>query len=220
MYIFTNIFVQVFDYTIDSSGLMLLICPYKLENTKWLLIILLELSIYGALGLILDFYLSSNNKIIIFIIINFIFTIYTYLNDPYTQKIDKILDFISRGLVTIIGIGHLIIRLLKSPKFGENREIENNDLPLYNPAKAYEFFFKLDYSNSVAYLIIDAIMVIYMYIYIYYIFNEIGTFSYFQKRIKNMKYIMHDHIFSFLMSKIKLTTLGFENIYTGKDVCL
>jgi hypothetical protein len=197
---------------------MLLICPYKLENTKWLMILLLELSIYGALGLVLDFYLSSNNKIIIFIIINFIFTIYTYLNDPYTQKIDKILDFIGRGLVAVIGIGHLIITLSESPKFGENREIEHNDLPIYDPAKAYEFFFKLDYSNSVGYLIIDAIMVIYMYIYIYYIFNEIGTFSYFQKRIKNMKYIMHDHIFSFLMAKIKLTTLGFENIYTGKAI--
>ena len=208
--------VTLFDFTVDSSGLLLLICPYRYQRTYWFLVIILELYIYAIICGILNYYGTFVSRIIVCEFINFMFFVVTYFSQPYSLRQDIILDSCGRILVCFVGIILLICQNIQQPVTPNGAHIQHNNIPLYDPPKAYSFFFSLDYSKSVTYLVLDAFIVIYMYVYIFYIIQQLGLFSYLQKKVRNIKYGMHDHILNFLMKKIRLTTLGFENIYIGQ----
>lgn len=217
-----NLVIVIFDYTLDNAGLIFLTCPYKYEKTYYLLIVLVELVIYGVLGTLLNFYVSPYDRIIVFLVINLVFLIVMYYYAPYNNKMDITLDILGRVLMFIVGIGQLISQILVQPTINNNSEIKpirlnsNNNIPLYNPTKAYHFFTTLNYSHAGVYLIIDVLMVVVFYVYIIFLFKQAGFFNYFHKIFKNFVYGMNDHILYFLMQRIKVTTLGFENIYVGE----
>jgi hypothetical protein len=54
-----------------------------------------------------------------------------------------------------------------------------------------------------------------MYAYFLYVLRLLGVFAYLERQWHNVTFMLHDHVLNFLMSKVRKTTLGFENIYVG-----
>ena len=210
--------VSLLDYTVDSSGLALLISPFKFQKLFWFLVILSELLTFSIICAMTNYFTNFEDRIIVCLFINFLFYVITYVHDPFQYRFDRILDSIGRIFVFLVGIILIICQNISKPLLQNGENLQHNNIPLYDPLKAYQFFFTLNYSHALIYFVLDAIIVVYMYIYIFFIIQELGVFSYFQKKFKNIKFAMHDHILNFLMKKIRVTTLGFENIYIGTYV--
>ena len=48
--------VTLFDRIVDGAGLCLLLCPFRFYRLQWLLVMLLEWSLYASLGSLLNFW--------------------------------------------------------------------------------------------------------------------------------------------------------------------
>ena len=199
---------SVFDYTIDSAGLSVLIIAYDYHRMYWFLVVLLELLIFAIVGAVTNMYVSWSTRNIIFISINIFFWIASYLMNPYTEDLDRWLEYSGRIMIIFISAGIIV-----------TSDITPDSVASIN-AYMYKPWINVDYLLSVwrnlgIYQIIDIFMVLYMYLYIIYILYVVGFFGVMQRKLRNLIYTFHDRIVDFLVEKCDEKTFGLENIFSG-----
>jgi hypothetical protein len=204
-----DLLLSIFDRVLDSGGLFTLLLPYNYYRLYWFFIIYLEITIYGILGGILNIAVDWITKCYIFIIINIIFGIITYIYNPFTEEKDKWIDFLGRILITIIIYGTIICSNLTINA--------TNYAPhsLYEPWNSFDYLMNISKQTVTLYLIIDIFMVLLFYFYIIYILYMIGFFGAVERIIQNFQFGFHDHILDFLVEKLDERKYGMENIFTG-----
>lgn len=204
-----DLLFSIFDRVLDSGGLFTLLLPYNYHRLYWFFIIYLEITIYGILGGILNISVDWITKCYIFIIINIIFGIITYIYNPFTEEKDKWIDFLGRILITIIIYGTIICSNLTINA--------TNYAPhsLYKPWNSFDYLMNISKQTVTLYLLIDIIMVLLFYFYIIYILYMIGFFGAIERIIQNFQFGFHDHILDFLVEKLDERKYGMENIFTG-----
>eukprot|EP01038_Epipyxis_sp_PR26KG_P005828 gene5828-8037_t len=187
-----ELIISYFDCTIDSS----------------------ECFIYVLFGAVLNHSTTWILKCVAFILVDCVFMFITYIYDPYTDDIDKWLEFMGRYLLLVIAIGSIINERITPNSESDTSQINDN-----NKSEFISIYVNRSRSQNSSpigiYIIIDILMVLYFYFYLFYILYFIGFFGVIQRKVKAIQYKYHDHVLDFLVELIDKRTIGFENLYTG-----
>ena len=151
--------ISLFDSTVDGAGLCLLLCPFRFYRLQWMLVMLVEWSLYASLGPLLNYWVDWQTRTGIIIAISVVFHCVTYLVDPYIEKRDRVLDFTGRVLVWWVGVGHIFCAMSPPPHLPSGAALQHNDLPLYSSQKSFATLFSLSYAGASTYFFVDLVMV-------------------------------------------------------------
>jgi hypothetical protein len=208
-----ELLLSFLDYTLDSSGLFTFVILYDFHHLYWFLWVLVELSLYAIFGAFLKSLVSWQIRNYLLFSINGCFGIATYLASPYTEEKDKWFDFCGRILISLVAIGEILYIQVSS------QLVENAFVPMYTPWKNFHYFTEL--FTSVDFLtfgvVIDLLIVIYFYSYLFYLLYAIGFFGMMERSIKSLQFSYHDHILDFLINKLDVRFYGYENIFIGLE---
>ena len=203
-----DLLITLLDTTVDSAGLFTLLIPYHYNKLYWFLIIFLEITIYAIIGAVLTTNTTWVNRNIAFLVITIVFGINSYINNPYTELIDKWLDFVGRILIIFILLCTIICAELRP--YATN----NINTELYKPWDSASYII---HSIQIfgLYEILDLLMVLFFYAYLFYILYAVGVFGVVERMIESFQFGYHDHILDYLVENLDQRTYGLENIFTG-----
>ena len=202
--------ITVLDRTIDTSGLAMLMFAFRWERLEFLIVTMSEMAMYAISAAIFNYFADWQSRLQYFIAINAFYGIITYILDPYVDYVDRWLDFWSRCLVIVFCVAAIYIYSI-APK----EIVDKVPVALYEPMKSFSYITSLNILNMEFYLFIDILVVLAFYIYIIYILNLVGLFTYVRDKVGNIKYTLHDMVFDFLIQKLDTRILGVENMFTG-----
>lgn len=171
---------------------------------------LFELTLYAILGAVLNQLSTWTIRNVIFIVINAVFGLITYLGNPYTEELDRWLEFSGRLMLFFIALGLIVAAILEPGK------VRTASTSMYSPASNTVYFTSSKYLWDFGiYDVVDLFMVLYMYSYIIYVLYIIGFFGVLLRIVRNVLFQYHDHLFDFLVEKMDIKLVGLENIFMG-----
>lgn len=157
------------DATIASSGLFMLVCPYRWEVMGWTMILFIEMTIYVILAIWTRYYALWEIRVAVLCATMLLSSVITFLMKPFTEEIDNWLEVAGRGLVLFIGIGLLIVSPLAPTDEGDLTT------PLYNLKTDATTLESIDVKTHIDYYLIDILMVFYFYSFLFYSLRIIGV---------------------------------------------
>eukprot|EP00981_Chlorochromonas_danica_P015900 scaffold14726_cov186-Ochromonas_danica.AAC.2 len=203
-----ELIITALDYTMDSAGMMTICMPYSYDRMYWFQIILLELLTYVLVGAFLKQYSKWSDRNLAIFGVSVFFGWITYLVNPYTEELDRWLDFAGRFMIGLIAIGLVI-----------NGQIAPDNLErttIYAPWKNWaEMGRILSRGHLPAYLAIDLIMVLYLYLYVGYVLSILGFFGVVDRFVTSAIFRAHDTVLDFLVYLMEKRTFGLENTMSG-----
>jgi Ran GTPase-activating protein (RanGAP) involved in mRNA processing and transport len=214
-----ELIISFCDYTLDSSALMTLLVPFKYEYLWWYIIVLIEMTAYPVFAATLrDYDVSWQTRNYLFLMINILFGLITFIVQPFTEELDRWLEFSGRLVIGMIAVGlPWYYSLAKNV-------IRSHETLLYEPGKAMSYIpqmllnlivdSKVGTGSQFA-LWIDLFMVLAFFMYLLSIVESIGIFRTLDRMFKAIVYTYHDHILDFLVTKSDERTFGYENVFSG-----
>jgi hypothetical protein len=202
--------ITIFDRTIDSGGLCLLISQFQYSRLEFCIFLVLEMTLYAIFTSLINFYSDWVSRTIMIMTINIIFGIITYFLNPFISEVDIWLDFFGRLLVCSICLG-----IILCDRYLPNVNALTGHVAFYRPWESFSILTSINFADASVYLFVDLGMVIFMYTYILYILDLCGAFLFLKRSFASFKFGFHDHILDFLVAKLDERTLGVENIFTG-----
>jgi len=191
---------------------MTLVILYDYHRMYWFLMVLFEMTVYAIFGALLKQYIGWVSRNYFFFATNVFFGMVTYAANPYTDDLDRWLEFNGRVLVGMVSVGVIIYAEFNL------KAIEDTFIPMYKPwqniSLLYDTFFGFQASFTT---IIDIAMVLFFYSYIIYILYAIGCFHVFERMVEAFQFGFHDHILDMLVENLDKRTYGFENIFSGLE---
>lgn len=208
-----DLLITVFDRTVNSSGLAMLMCHYHWNRLEWNIVFLLELTIYACMGPPLNYFVDFISRLELYIAVNVIFGAITYVFRPYQQDLDRWLDFMARVLVTGTCVGIIYCHSVTPP--GLNSGVNAS---LYTPWASLSFLTSLRPMDAAIYLLVDILIVFYFYAFIFYILYKIGSLRQLKRSFNNIMYSFHDNVLNSIVNKLDERILGLENMFAGLSV--
>ncbi len=140
----------------------------------------------------------------------------TYALQPYVMDADRWLDFLGRVMIIGTCAGVLIIYSLYGRITNSTLGVDDTEsYSIYKPWKSYRFLAHVDFLSVISYLLIDIILVLYMYSYTFYVFHHIGVFRAVKRFSKTLLLKLNDSVLDYLVGYLERRTIGCENIFTG-----
>ena len=205
-----QLIISVFDYTVDVSGIFMLVSPYKWNRMWFTILIWVEMTMYVVFSAPANYLLRWDAKMAAAIAFNLFMIGFTYLVQPYAHNIDRWLDFLGRIVIIVVCCG-----LLLCAYFLPSANTGSAPFAMYRPWVSYDYILHTNFIGAVPYILTDALMVVVIYLYIIGTLHSMKVFAAIQHRIQFMLYTFHDHILDFLVQKLDERTIGPENIFTG-----
>ena len=158
-------YCSFFDRCVDSAGISILIAPFRYYHTQWFLVILTELSLYAIVGAIFKQYTAWTTRNLIFLFINCLFGLITYISHPYVEMFDRWLEYSGRLLIFFISIGLVITAAIEPAK------IKYAHTALYDSGSNASYFFGKGglFDGFGFYDCVDLCMALAFYAYIIYV---------------------------------------------------
>lgn len=200
---------SLLDCVVDTAGLFTLCIPYHYTRLRWFLVVLLELTIYAVFGAALNLYTDWVTRDIVFLVVNNVFGFITYLANPYTELMDRWLDFVGRLLITVVLIGTIVCDSLR-PFATDTISTE-----LYQPWDSFGYITHEGLQNFGVYQVLDIFMVVFFYCYVAYVLYVVGVFGVVERMVQSFQFGYHDHILDYLVENLDQRSFGMENIFTG-----
>lgn len=207
-----ELIVGTLDHTVDSAGFFTFLILYDYNRMYWLLVVFFELFIYVLIGAIGNLYTDWQDRNVYFLVINVIFGFITYFGNPYTEELDRWLEFCGRGLVLVVLIGLILCADLIPDA------TDSVNTVMYAPWRSLEYIVTIPTRTFGVYQFIDAFMVTYFYCYVLYILYIIGVFGVIDRMIQSFQFGYHDHILDYLSENLDERTYGMENILSGLEL--
>lgn len=172
----------------------------------------IELTLIAIGSAAMDYYNTWQEKIEFVMAVVFLFGVATYLAKPFTEDADRWLDFLGRLLILICGGSILYCSTLitSSSYYGDLQ-----GLSIFRPwesARAVKAAMSHQFLST---FVLDAVSVLYFFLYIYFTLKSTGLFRYLQRKIDSWKFAFHDNVLNMLVEKMDEETVGFENIHTS-----
>ncbi len=202
--------ITVFDTVIDSSGLFMLISQYRWHSMRWTLVLLAEVTIQTLMLAYTSYSVYWITRISYVMYINLSFGVLTYFVKPYTEDVDRWLDFFARLLINLF--------CLVLPYYHSQVPQGTNDTivaQMYSPFSSVSYLTGAGGNLSTTAALADAALTAYVYIFTLYICNTVGFFRSMQRQFRAAVFAYHDHILNFLLDKLETRNIGFENIFEG-----
>jgi hypothetical protein len=200
---------SLLDATIDTAGLFTLVIPYTYTRMFWFLVVFVELTCYAVIGATLNVYSDWVARCIVVLVVNNIFGLITYACNPFTELLDKWLEWVGRLLISIILIFTIVCAQLV-PQASESAPIK-----LFKPWESFQYIVSLGGRSFGVYQTLDITMVIFFYSYVFYVLYVVGVFGVVERMVQSFQFSYHDHILDFLVENLDQRTFGFENMFTG-----
>eukprot|EP00601_Ochromonadales_sp_CCMP2298_P000886 CAMPEP_0173170174 /NCGR_PEP_ID=MMETSP1141-20130122/1096_1 /TAXON_ID=483371 /ORGANISM="non described non described, Strain CCMP2298" /LENGTH=663 /DNA_ID=CAMNT_0014092049 /DNA_START=17 /DNA_END=2005 /DNA_ORIENTATION=+ len=204
-----ELLISVLDATVDSAGMFTLAIPFHFDRMDWLLVLFFELTLYAIGGAALNLYAHWTQRALFFLGVNNIFQLLTYLCDPYTELLDKWLDFNGRLLVSFVLLG-TIYCAQQDPDAARDTRTD-----MYEPWGSFDFAATTALRSFGAYQVVDLCMVVSFYSYVVYVLYAIGALGVIDRMLKSFQFGYHDHVLDFLVENLDKRTYGLENVLTG-----
>lgn len=209
--------LSVLDYTVDSAGLATLLMPFRYERLWWFLVVLCEMFCYAVFAPVLKVYASWTARNYVLFALNVLFGLVTYIGCPYTEEIDRWLDFSGRCLLSFVMLGLPIYESLAAGVIAAHKTY------IYAPWRSFAYLqdvfsassASLSSSSEQFALVVDIMLVLFFYTYLLCILESIGLFRTLERMLNALVYAYHDHILDFLVEKMDERTFGLENIFSG-----
>ena len=202
--------ITVFDHVVDSSGLFMLISQYHYHRLYWTLVLFMEMTTYSLVSAYTNYYLEWKERLQVIIVINISFGVLTYLGKPFTEDVDRWLDFLGRALVSGTLYGIIFCNELM-PK-GVN---DNVSAGMYTPWDSFSYLTSVEPLDGAFYVLVDCFMTALLFIYTLYILSFVGFFSGINRKLTSLLYAMHDSILDYLISQLERRAIGRENMFEG-----
>lgn len=203
-----DLLISVLDTTIDSAGLFTLVIPFQFTRLYWFLVVFLEITMYAVIGASLGVYTDWANRLIAFIVVNNSFGLVTYLANPYTEIMDRWLDFTGRMLINFVLACTIICAQLRPDATASSPH------SLYEPWEATSYLLSA-LSRPGTYDVLDAMMVVFFYCYLFYVLYAVGALGAVERMVRGFQFGFHDHILDYLVENLDQRTFGLENMFTG-----
>ncbi len=200
--------ITIFDSVIDTAGLTFMLCPFNWNNVYFFMVIISEWIVVLITMAICNIFVEWHLRFYYLIVITIIYGFITYIIRPYDVPLDRWLDFWGRLMVIVICLGILYSDLVKD-------QLISGPTYMYQPWKEFQFLTSLNIFGGGLPLLVDLVMVLYMYGFIFYIISKAGVFRYFKKMYNTFIYSLHDSVINLIVLKLDTRILGFENIYNG-----
>ena len=208
--------ITVFDTVMDTGGLMLVVCSYRWTRMWFTLLLPLELFVYAAVASVTNYYFTWQMRINIIVCINVFGIVGTYLIQPYAAVADRWVDWVGRWMVTFVSLGLILYDHSAPPDqkakgtsgHGGLNQLVDTTTEVYGTLKK-------DAINAGQFLLLDVLMVLFIYLYAVGILESIGVFRMASRHIRKMRYAMHDYIVDFLVKKVDDRALGVENMHVS-----
>ncbi len=142
--------------------------------------------------------------------INLFFGALTYFVKPYTEDLDRWLDFFARNLLNFF--------CLVLPYYHASVPQGTNDAvtaQMYSPFASLSYLTGQGGNLSTTAALADATLTAYAYIFTLYVLDTIGVFRSMQRQFRATIFAYHDHILNYLLDKLETRNIGFENIFEG-----
>lgn len=202
--------ISALDYVLDTGGMMTLCVPYDYDRMYWFLVVLLELVLYVLVGALMKQTATWSDRNLAFLGIDVFFGFLTYFANPYTESMDKWLDFSGRTMIFVICLGLVVNAQLNSDA---NSAVSTY---MYTPWKNISYLTDVVGLTSI-YVFIDVAMVVYFYSYIVYVMSILGCFGLIDRIIAGIVYRGHDNVLDFLVFIMERKTFGMENVLSGLE---
>ena len=202
--------ITVFDKVVDSSGLFMLISQYRWHSMRWTLVLLAEMTIMTITLAYTSYSVQWITRISYVMFINLFFGILTYFVKPYTEDMDRWIDFFARLLI------FFFCQVL--PYYHSQVPQGTNDTvvaKIYSPFASSSYLIETMGALNTTATLADIALTAYVYIFTLYIFNTAGFFRSFQRQFRATIFAYHDHILNFLLDYLEKRNIGFENIFEG-----
>lgn len=200
--------ITIFDSVIDTSGLIFMLCAFNWNNVHFFMVIVSEWIVVLITMAICNQSEEWHYRFYYVMIITIIYGVITYIVRPYDVPLDRWLDFWGRLMILVICFGILYSDQVKS-------QLISGPTYMYKPWKEYQFLSSLNIFGGGVPLLVDLVMVLYMYGFIFYIISKAGVFRVMIKMYNTYIYSLHDSVINFMVLKLDTRVLGFENIYNG-----
>lgn len=204
-------FSPFFDRCVDSAALATLVLPFSYFRLHWILVPLLELTLYAILAAVLNLYAPWQSRNAAFIAVDALFGLLTYIFNPYTEELDRWLEYVGRLLIFAVALGFIVASLLRPANLAAA------STGLYSAADNSSYFSSKFLFNGRfgIYNAIDITLSLFFFSYLIYVLRIIGFFGVFQRFVNNLLLVYHDHVFDFLVDKIDQKVIGMENVFVG-----
>ena len=158
-------YCSFFDRCVDSAGISMLILPFRYHHSQWFLVVLTELSLYAIMGAILNQYAPWTTRNLIFLLINCLFGLITYVSHPYVDMFDRWLEYSGRLLILFVAGGLMITAAIEPAK------IKYAQTALYNAGSDASYFVGQSglFNGFGIYDVLDLLMALAFYSYIIYV---------------------------------------------------
>lgn len=204
-----DLLLSVLDTTVDSAGMCTLIIPYNYTRLHWFMVVFLEITCYAVLGASLTLYGDFIIRNVVFIVVNCVFGIVTYLANPYTETTDKWLDFVGRLLIFAVLLGTILCAQMRP------HATDGVPVSLYEPWESSYYVTGGAWASFGQYEFVDLFMVLFFYCYVFYVVYAVGALGVVERMVQSFQFGYHDHILDYLVENMDQRTFGMENIFTG-----
>ncbi len=173
------------------------------------MVVLFEITLYAIIGAGTITTISWTSRCVVFGVLNILFGLITYLIFPYTEELDRWLEFCGRLLVLFVCTSQPYLADVKPNATG------NDNAGLYTPfANLQTILTELENGIDI-YFVIDAVLVFGLLFYMLFIFERLGGFGALDRFIHSFRYAFHDHVMNFIISKLDERVFGLENTFSG-----
>lgn len=208
--------ITVFDTVMDTGGLLMLVCSYRWTRMWFSLILPFELLVYAALAAVSNYYFIWQTRAIILVGVNVIGIVYTYLIQPYAAVADRWVDWVGRWMIAFVCLGIVLYDNTAPPEQKVKGTSGNGGLSMLISTTSDVFTtLKENPASAGKFLLLDVLMVLFMYLYAMSILENIGVFRVASRYFRKVRYAMHDYIVDFIVRKVDDRALGVENMHVS-----
>lgn len=202
--------ITCFDTVIDSSGIFTLVCQYRWHSMYWTMVLFTEMTMYTFVCAYSGLNAYWIDRISYVMYINLAFGVLTYFVKPFTDDVDRWIDFFARMLINVFCLG-ITYYDEQVPK-GTNDAIAAR---MYSPFDSLPYLMGVGGTLSTTAALVDVFLTAYTYIFTIYILKRVGFFRFIERKIRATIFAYHDHILNYIIDKLETRNIGFENIFDG-----
>ena len=208
--------ITIFDRVIDTSGLIMLIVPYRWGRMWFTMAIPVEMTIYFIYSAVTNYYFTWQWRIAYMVVVNFCWMLATYVIQPYAHIGDRWLDWTGRWMISYVLLGLIVFDASANDS---QRDLVDEDAgPINRIVTTFQILgreLKDDPLNNATLLLLDSTMTAFIYLYFINILSTVGVFRAVNRRIHRLRYSMNDYIVDYLVRKVDVRSLGVENMYVN-----
>ena len=164
-----DLLISVFDRTVDSAGMFTLVIPYDFHRLHFFLVPCVELTLYAVAGSVLNVAYTWQARLLVFLGIDVLFGAVTYWAAPYTEELDRWLEFMGRVMIAYVLIGTLVCASLWPDATDEVGP------KLFEPWNSFSYVVSLYQGGLSSYELLDLTMVLFFYCYMFYVLYAVGV---------------------------------------------